>query len=241
MSKKKIKQKKTKQKNSLITASFLDKKGKKVNISKILTKDDCWFLKKANSWILTHKAIKKIANLAGISKNYEVEESKNIVPAYTNHQEHIVRVTIHCNAKKDKKGSCVHSDENFLIVTGEANNKNTPNNRGRGYLRKMAEKRAYDIAVLEHLELYSSVFSEEESIDFEQKKERATSLVPGSQEFERITTEINAILNTKTLADLKRVARKIKKGIKESKYTDKQINYLRELHKKEYGKKNKEF
>jgi len=36
----------------------------------------------------------------------------------------------------------------------------------------MAEKRAFDIAVLEHLQLYSSVFSEEESQEFERIKEK---------------------------------------------------------------------
>ncbi len=224
----------------LINATFLDKNGKKTSVTDVIGKNDCWYLPKANSWILTHNAIKTIAILAGISKNYEVEESPNVVPDYKNEQEHIVRVTIHCKAKDGEGGGCVHSEERDLTITGESNRVNTPN-RGRGYLRKMAEKRAFDIAVLEHLNLYSSVFSEEESADFEQKRTKEPDLLPGTKEFESIITEINAILNTKSLPDLKRVSKKIKAGIKIDKYTDKQIVYLRELYKKEIGKKDSEF
>lgn len=223
----------------LINATFLDKEGKKTNVSDVINKDDCWFLTKANSWILTHNAIKTIANIAGISKNFEVEESPNVVPDYKNELEHIVRVTIKCNAKKKDEG-CIHSDENDLTITGESNRVNTPY-KGRGYLRKMAEKRAFDIAVLEHLNLYSSVFSAEESAEFEQKTNKEPDVMPGTKEFEDITTEINAILNSKDITILKKVGKKIKSGVKEKKYTEKQIVYLRDLYQKEYGKKNVEF
>lgn len=219
----------------LIDATFLNKKNKKQEISKIINEKDCWFLKKNNSWILTHNAIKIIANIAGISKNYEVEESENIKPDYRNELEHIIRVTIKCNAKKKKSSKgCIHSDENTLTITGEANRINTPN-RGRGYLRKMAEKRAFDIAVLEHLNLYSSVFSEEESQKFEEKKEPV--LLPGSKSFEAITTEINYILSAKGIKTLKTAKKKIEAGIKINKYDDKQIKYLKELWIKEMSKK----
>jgi len=223
----------------LINATFFDKTGEKVNVSSVVDKESCWFLAKANKWILTHNAIKTIANIAGISKNYDVSESTNIVPDYKNELEHIVRVTIHCRSKIDGD-ACVHSDEKDLTVTGESNRINTPN-RGRGYLRKMAEKRAFDIAVLEHLNLYSSVFSEEESTDFEQKKTKEPDLLPGTTEFENISTEINAILNAESLQELKKVSTKIKAGIKIAKYSEKQIKYLRELYEKEYGKKSSEF
>lgn len=232
---------KTRVDSHLINATFFSKTGKKVNVADVIQKEDCWFLKKANSWILTHNAIKIIANIAGISKNYDVEESANIVPDYKNELEHIVRVTIHCNAKTKKKDeTCVHSDENNLTITGEANRINTPN-RGRGYLRKMSEKRAFDIAVLEHLGLYSSVFSEEESDKFEQKKEKEPDILPGTKDFEVIVPEINLILNSKTLADLKVVGKKIKDEVKENKFSENQVVYLRELYQKEFGKKNAEF
>jgi len=226
-------------KNQLINATFLDKEGIKKNVKDAIGKDDCWYLPKAKSWILTHNAIKIIANIAGISKNFEVEESPNVVPDYKNELENIVRVTIHCRSKEGSHGGCVHSDERDLTVTGESNRVNTPN-RGRGYLRKMAEKRAFDIAVLEHLNLYSSVFSEEESDEFENKAEKEPDLMPGNQEFELITKEINAILNAKDLSSLKIVGRKIKKNVKKNKYSEKQIKYLKSLYQKEYGKKSTE-
>lgn len=230
---------KKKEDYGLITESFLDKDGNATKISDLITKEDCWFLKKSNAWILTHRAIKTIATAAGISKNFEVVESTNISPTYQNELEHIVRVTIHCNAKKQNIG-CVHSDERDLTVTGESNRVNTPH-RGRGYLRKMAEKRAFDIAVLEHLNLYSSVFSEEEAKEYEAKEGREPDLLPGTKEFEEIATEINAILNSPEQSDLKKVAKKLKAGIKINKYNEKQIKYLKDLYKQEFGKKNNDF
>lgn len=227
---------KKKEENGLLTESFLDKNGSKIQISDIITKEDCWFLKKSNAWILTHRAIKTIATQAGISKNFDVSESVNISPTYQNELEHIVRVTIRCNAKEKNTG-CIHSDEKELTITGESNRVNTPH-RGRGYLRKMAEKRAFDIAVLDHLNLYSSVFSEEEAKEYETKESREPSIMPGTAEFEQIVTEINAILNAIDQAFLKKVAKKIKKLISEKKYTDKQIKYLKDLYKQEFGKKN---
>ena len=233
-----LKKKETKKVTGLIDSTFLNKACKEIKISDIINKEDCWFLKRQNSWILTHKAIKNIANQAGISKNYDVEESSTISPDYRNELEHIVRVTIKCNGKKKKTDNhCVHSDEDTLTVTGEANRINTPN-RGRGYLRKMAEKRAFDIAVLEHLDLYSSVFSEEEAEAFESKDKKEPILLPGTKEFEDVSKEINAILNAKTVVTLKKIAKKIKKLIGEDKYTEKQIKYLKDLYKQEFGKRN---
>jgi len=228
-----------KENGHLINATFLDKNGNKKNIKDVIGKGDCWFLNKANSWILTHNAIKTIANIAGISKNYEVEESQNIVPDYKNELEHIVRITIHCKAKRMGEG-CVHSDEDYLTITGESNRTNTPN-KGRGYLRKMAEKRAFDIAVLEHLNLYSSVFSEEESSEFTQTKEKEPILMPGSSEFESLVKEINFLLKCVSLTQFRTFRMKMKKGIKENKYSAKQLNYLRELYKKRVAEKAKSF
>lgn len=234
---KKTNVKKTEDKQ-LVDAKFLDKNGNTVNVIDIIDKEDCWFLRKEAKWIMTHKAIKRLAEIAGISKNFDVIESNNVIPDYRNELEHIVRVKIYCNAKDGKDGGCVHSSERELTITGEANRINTPN-RGRGYLRKMAEKRAFDIAVLEHLGLYSSIFSEEEAHTYTPKKE--PDLMPGTKDFEEITTEINHILNAKNISMLEKIAKKIKLGIDIKKYNDKQLKYLRELYQKEYGKKNKSF
>lgn len=221
-------------------ASFLDKDGQEVLLRDAVSKEDCWYLSSKNSWILRHNAIKKIALLAGISKNFEIEESQTVQPDYRNEQEHIIRVTIHCNAKKSKEGKgCVHSDEDHLTITGEANRINTPN-RGRGYLRKMAEKRAFDIAVLEHLDLYSKVYSEEESDDFAQTV-REPVLMPGTKEFQQVTDEVNAILKAKVKEDFKKINISIKKNKTAGKYSDQQLRYLRELYQKKYGEQNTKF
>jgi len=239
--------KKITNKNTLIDATFLNISGKKVNVADYITENDCWFLEKEKRWVLTHNAIKKIADVAGISKTYNVEESPNIIPDIRNELEHIVRVTIKCLSKKKPAtkvfpDACVHSSENTLTITGEANTKNTPS-RGRGYLRKMAEKRAYDIAVLEHLGLYTMTFSEEESEDFRKdvKKIERQLLTPGMKEFNLIIPEVNAILDAKTKSDLAKVATKIKKDIKKNKYTNMQKDYLSNLYSNEHAKKHKAF
>lgn len=238
---KKIEENKKKENVGIISETFLDKEGNEVKVSDVITEEQCWFLEKAGKHILTHAAIKVIARKAGISMNYDVEESGKVVPDYRNELEHIVRVTMHCKANADKDNNgCVHSDERDLTVTGESNRISTPN-RGRGYLRKMAEKRAFDIAVLEHLGLYTSIFSEEEASDFENKKDKEPSLMPGTKDFEEITKEINAILNCKSLEKMKLIGSKIKLKLQKDKYSEKQIKYLRELYQKESGLKCKDF
>ena len=232
---------------TLSDAIFLDKTGKSVKVSDYVSTQDCWLITDDTpKWALTHAAIKKIALVAGISKNYDVEESPNVVPSIHNDFEHIVRVTIHCNSKmtgksKTNKGACVHSDENILTVTGEANRLNTPN-RGKDYLRKMAEKRAYDIAVLEHLELYTFIFSEEESESFKQKTStKDVSIMPGSKEFDMIITEINLLLDTISKIELTKAVTEIKKNIKLKKYSESQLQYLRDLYHKKFAEFNKTF
>lgn len=226
-------------KKIIMDESFLDKNGKNVKIQNIIDQEECWALKSKEDikWILTHKAIKKIAEIAGISKNYDIVESE-IKPEYKNELEHLVRVTIHCTAKS-KNGGCIHSEEKDLTITGEANRINTPD-RGRGYLRVMAEKRAYDIAILEHLGLRDKVYSKEEANDFENEEDRQKrkepSIMPGTREFEALSKEINSILNSKSEKELDKIGTLLKKRVSEKKYNDKQIKYLRELFSKEYAK-----
>lgn len=252
-----VKKKETKEKEEknekgfLSGQKFIDKEGKETLVSDIIDESECWFAKREGQWVLTHSAIEKLARYAGVSMNYDVEESKNVIPSYDNELEHIVRVTIKCKAnasdgKKLKKGHCVHSDEDILTVTGEANRKNTPN-RGRDYLRKMAEKRAFDIAVLKHLGLYTTVFSEEESEAFKQEAssthhEKEPSVMPGSKLFLLIAEDVNMILNAEDKKALTVVAKHIKKKIDNKEYaSEHQVEYLRQLYQKEYAKMNKQF
>lgn len=230
---------------SLEEATFLDKSGKLTKVLDVIQKDvDCWFLRNKGLWILTHASVEKIASLAGISNNFDVQESPNVQPSYQNELEHIVRVTIKCNAKNSvsNKGlGCIHSDDNTFTVTGESNRVNTPH-RGRGFLRKMAEKRGFDIAVLKHLGLYTTVFSEDEAEEFKEGgRGKDVVLMPGSKEFEAIVEEINLVLNAATKAELKAAGLFIKKRVAEARYSEKQHKYLKELFKKEVAEKVESF
>ena len=218
--------------NTTITdAVFLDSSGKKVQVKDVVSEKECWYVEKEKRWALSHRAIQKLANEAGISKNYEVFESETIQPNYKNELEHIVRVKIKCLAKKKKKG-CVHDHfENFLIVTGEANRLNTPK-MGRGYLRKMAEKRAYDIAVLQHIGIYDTTFSEEESETMTKgEKTDGQSVELSNVDLEAVKDQANRIVSCKSLGQLKKEVEKIKKEQKTLGFTEVQMNFLDHLSK----------
>ena len=215
---------------SLEDETFVDKHGKRIRLFDVIDKEtDCWLSKnkKSNLWILTHRAVEKIAIAAGIDTSFDVQESANTTPTYQNELEHIVRVTITCKTKPT--GGCVHSDNNEFTVTGESNRINTPH-RGRGYLRKMAEKRGFDIAVLKHLGLYTSVFSEDEAEEF-QEDEKDHGVMPGSKDFELIVEELNLILNASTKPELKAAGKVIKARVAEGKFSDRQLKYLRGVYK----------
>ncbi|KKR62545.1 MAG: hypothetical protein UU03_C0025G0009 [Candidatus Woesebacteria bacterium GW2011_GWA1_40_45] len=227
------------------------KTGKAVKLIDVIDKKiDCWLAQDKKVWILTHAAVEKIAQIAGISLNFEVSESPNVSPTYQNELEHIVRITIHCHTKNNPNGGCIHSEnDRTFTVTGESNRVNTPH-RGRGYLRKMAEKRGFDIAVLKHLGLHTMIFSEEEAEEFTHPKaeefthpnnRKDTTVLPGSKEFELIVEEINLILNAANKEELKAAGKVIKARVVVKKYSDKQYKYLKELFAKEVAKKIESF
>lgn len=207
-------------------ATFLDKDGKLTKLTNVISQNDCWFVERENRHALAHRAIKKIADVAGISKSYDVEESPNVIPSYRNELEHIVRVTIKCLAKKNKKG-CVHNSlEKTITVTGEANRINTPV-LGRGYLRKMAEKRAYDLAVLEHLNLHTTTFSEEESETMLGRKvEDVQSVSIMSTDLEFLREDINAILLAKDVKELNNLIVEILKKRDMKRYSPVQFSFI---------------
>lgn len=217
--------------STLTESTFVNRTGQLMKIADAVTEKECWYVEKEKRWVLAHKAIQKIAALAGISSNYAVDESPLIQPNYKNELEHIVRVTIKCLAKpkKGRKG-CIHNeDENFLTVTGEANKLNTPV-RGRGYLRKMAEKRAYDIAVLEHLGLYDTTFSEEESETMLGKSPASYQSVEISNvDLEQLTEEINMLVACDTKAKLADATAIVNAKKKEKKYSEEQSRFLDQL------------
>jgi hypothetical protein len=119
--------------------------------------------------------------------------------------------------------------DNTHTVTGEANKINTPV-KGRGYLRKMAEKRGFDIAVLEHLGLYDTTFSEEESETMMGKSVGAYQSVEMSNvDLEGVRDEINMLVDCDTeqkLANVEKILLERKAG---QKYNEKQIKFLDRL------------
>lgn len=221
-----------------IVSTFLDKEGKIIKVKNLIDEKETWLLEKKREnksiRILAHSAIQKIAKVAGINSNYEVEESEHIIPKPENSMLNIVEVIIHCSAKT-KNGGCVHDTQNYLRMTGEASKLNT--GRGKDYLRTMAEKRGYDRAVLRHLGI-EGVYSEEEAIAFE-AEEQAKIDVINADDIESIHEHINSILAAKSKEDLEKVAMQIKEQM--NNYNENQIQFLREQYSKANIKFIKEF
>lgn len=217
---------------NITDAKFIDAHGKFVQVKDVVKQEDCWYLDKERKYVLSHKAVQSIAKAAGISKNFVVEES-SIMPDYKNGMEHIVRVTIKCNATKEGVPGCVHDSEDTLTVTGEANRENT-SNRGKGYLRKMAEKRAYDIAVLQHLGLDSTIFSEEESETFVREpivKEQSINIM--NTDIEHVKDYINGLLRSKTEEELTAAMQAATQSAVDGDVTASQLAFLKNVFEKQ--------
>lgn len=211
----------------LIDSTFYNADGQLTKVSAILDDTDFWQTKDGLN-IISHQAVKKLARIAGISKNYEVEESK-IDPSYKNELEHIVRVKIRC-IRVNEDGSCVHGPESYQVATGEANRNNT-SWRGKDRLRMMAEKRGYDIAVLEFLGLHTSIYSEAESESFERDAEQKKQIY--DTDIEAVASEINMINTCGDVAELEKVAEQLKAQRLQGKYTEAQLDFLYGI----YGRK----
>jgi len=231
--KKEIKEKEEK----IIESTFLNSKGKEVKVSDIICKNDCWFLKRASKWVLAHNGVQKLAKVAGIAEMYSVSDPI-VQPSYENELEYLFRVTIHCKSgetkNKETKFQCIHGERDTAML-GEANKVSAPN-RGRGYLAIMAEKRGYDRAVLKHLGLVN-VYSEVEADEFEKEDNEQENLK--RDEFEAIADDVNKIINSKGVADLKKILPIMKKKIES--YNPKQQEYLRKLFAKQVAKYAKTF
>jgi len=231
---KKVIKKETKEKEEkIIESTFLDSKGKSIKVSDTICKDDCWFLKRANKWVLSHQGIEKLAKIGGIAQTYSVSEPI-VQPSYENELEYLFRITIHCKALLKNNKSCVHGEMDTQML-GEANKVSAPN-RGRGYLAIMAEKRGYDRAVLKHLGLVN-VYSEVEADEFEKEDNEQENLK--RDEFEAIADDVNKIINSKGVVDLKKILPIMKKKIES--YNLKQQEYLRKLFAKQVAKYAKTF
>lgn len=224
-----------------IDAVFRDNLGQERKVADFIEQKDCWKLEKRGAttiqWIISNKGIRRLAEVAGIGKNYEVKESPNIVPKPENSMLHVVEITIHCYGTKEGSQGCVHDDfESTLTMTGEADKKNA--RRGGDYLRLMAEKRGYDRAVIRHLGI-ENVYSEEEASAFENKEDEQKVDVLTNEDLEKLAPMINLIINATNLEQLKAAAEYIK--LNSSTLNDLSIQYLRAKYSQTYQQLAKEF
>lgn len=189
--------------------TFQDKDGKSVSLKDVLDRKDWWELKDKDSVyiIITHKAIQKLADIAGI--NRDPEYNLILAPDIRNDYAYIFQCKICDSSKK------------CTIELGEANRKNL-GPRGRNNPGNMAQKRAYDRAVLRHLGL-TGFLGEDELPDKEDKTRELERLSP--DETKPIAGLINEIISAKNVTDLKSFTAKMKK--EKHKYTDRQLEGLR--------------
>jgi len=222
---KKIKNEKTTQpeveKTNGLEQTIIQKDGTLIPISKILTPNDWWVLKKRNSQatILLHDAVKKLADIAGIQTNPKY--SILIAPTHENNYTIAMQVEI-C----DSTGRCTTD-------IGETNRSNL-GIRGRANPVNMSQKRAYDRAVLRHLGI-TGLLSEEEIQEEEDKNMDKLS----EEEAKQITPLVNEILNAKDKKVLNTFKLKMRSII--GNYNENQVNFLRELWKKNFAKLEKSF
>lgn len=202
--------------------SFGDNNGDTVILKDFLTKEDWWEMKgrKGSKVILTHDAVKKIADKAGILTNpkYEILTQPN----YQNNYQYLIQVTI-CN----HLGVCT-------TELGESNRSNL-SSRGRGNPANMAQKRAYDRAVFRHVGI-TGLLGEDELEDVEQPKDME-KLSEESQQ--AIVPHVNDLLLAKNKADLIKFQTKMKNA-KKTLEPD-QLEYLRKLFKKKLAEISKSF
>lgn len=187
--------------------------GKFVPLSEILTSKDFWQTKgKIKRTILTHDCVKKIADMAGVRK--EVKYTVLTQPdAYNNYQYTIMAEVCMEN------GRCA-------TEIGESN-RNNLGSKGRSNPANMAQKRAYDRAVLRLLGI-TGLLSEEELADDEQE-ETMENLSP--EDSKVIAPIINQLLLAKTDAQLSKFNTDMKKRAAE--LNKEQLDYLRKLYKKQ--------
>jgi hypothetical protein len=223
---------------------FLDREGKEASIDVVLAKEDYWVSrnKKSVNWIVSHRGVEKIAKVAGIKPQINTRFEIQVEPNYANAMAHEVVANMTCEAyeiidtpsgKKlgvlDTSLKCLHGSDKVFFSTGEAGRGNT-GARGGSYMRIMAEKRAYDRGVLQHLGINGdvNVYSEEEAEAFDKDPGK-----PLDQIIEKLSPILNKILNAESKDQLKTIAEEIRK----EKLDEQELEYLRGV----WKRKNNEF
>ena len=194
--------------------------GKMTTLAKGLKDKDWWQTTgKVKRTILTHNAVKHIADVAGIGKDPEYTVLTQ-PSAYNNYQ-----YTMQCKICRGK--DCV-------TEIGEAN-RNNLGIKGRANPANMAQKRAYDRAVLRLLGI-NGLLSEEELQDNEEEEKPMDEL--SHDEKKKIAPLINKLLLAKTKDNLADFNKEMK--TKANTLNDVELGYLRKLYKKKVAELTKE-
>lgn len=226
MKKKKLKIKREKKIETLpelngLNQLFKTQDGKKLKLKDILKKDDWWELKNRNKiiMILTHDAVKKIADEAGISTN--IDYSILTQPSHENNYQQTWQAKI-----SDPGGK-------ITVEIGEVN-RNNLGSRGRNNPANMAQKRAYDRAVLRHLGIVG--FLGEDELP-EKEEEKMENLTPDdAKQIVALLNQIFAAKDKKELMDFSNKMQELKLS-----YSELQLEVLRNAWGNQMVKFNKSF
>lgn len=182
------------------------KKGLKT-LRSVLSDGDWWELKNKTNvlYILTHNAVKKIADETNIST--DVGYSILTQPSVSNNYQQTWQVRI------------TDSEGKSTTEIGEVSNRNL-GHRGRNNPANMAQKRAYDRAVLRHLGIVGFL-GEDELPDKEDEKMENVS----PDEAKEIVELLNEIFSAKNKKDLDVFSKKMIEL--KDKFNDKQLQVLR--------------
>jgi hypothetical protein len=198
-----------------LTQSFKDSKGQSVFLKDILTEQDWWTLTKNKQQltIITHSGVKKLAWTAGLFVDVEPTD---IQPTIHNGMTTVIKATV-----TDKEG-------NKTVKLGESSRGNL-GLRGKGNPVNMAEKRAYDRAVLEHLQLVG-ILGEDELPD-DNEETTLMDTIKTDEEKKAIAPICNEIWAAKDKATLMKIKEEVKKV--ESSFSAEQMNTIKGLWKKQ--------
>jgi hypothetical protein len=153
--------------------------------------------------------MKKIADVAGVDK--VVDYQVLIQPSYANNYQQTWVATI-------RRGNEVVNE------VGEVNNSNLTNTTKRNP-SNMAQKRAYDRAVIRLLGIEGVLSEDELTPDEDDKMQQLTV-----EQQKKVAPIVTKLLNVKDKASLDLVAKTIKSTV--NKYTEDELNYLRKLYNK---------
>ena len=196
---------------STLTHSFINAQGKTVFLKDFLKEGDWWALKsrKGVSWIVLHDAVKRIAVEAGISTDPEYKLF--ITPTTQNNYTTAIQVTI-----TDSMGR-------RTTDIGETSRDNL-GTRGRNNPINMAQKRAFDRAVFNHLGITGLLGEDELQEDEEKNTMDDFESLPDNekQEIAPLLNEIFAVKDKKDLMSFKVKMSKTKVGL-----NDAQLSVLR--------------